>query len=191
MMIVDCMFGFRIEVKRFSWSIRRPVPPPGYVPFDSGKAHCQAGRCPNCGAGKPAASGGHGGFQDRAVQNVMRAIERLDRRWRCGAPGWKPMFELFSTDLDPESPPHTSMLKCHPSRYGAGKFGCCGAKIWHDFCDFDEGNNYKKGTWNHYYLPTRTENALKAGRITKQELFQAGNHIQQGLDAFGFCEVGP
>jgi hypothetical protein len=137
MQIEDRMFGFIVTVKEFDLTMKRPVPPKGYIEFNSKRAHCQAGKCPNCGHEKPGTWHGHGGFQNRDVQNLMRALDRLERRID------KPSYELFSTHLDSENP---MMLKCHISRFSVGEFMCCKAKIWHDF--FSEDG---KG-WKYYYL---------------------------------------
>jgi len=133
-----------IPKKEFKWEMKRPTPPKGYIKFNSNKAHCQRGECPNCGHEKPGTSGGHGGFQDRDIQNIMRMVTRLENRIPYGDENWKCGFDLFSMDLFPEEEKYSTMLKCHPSRYGIGEFCCCKAKIWHDFYG---------GEWDYYYLP--------------------------------------
>lgn len=156
----DILFGFELEVEDFDFSEKRPVPPQGYVPFNSTKAHCQAGKCPNCGEEKPGITSGgknNHGFQDRRVQNVQRALDRLEERVPYENPNWKCGAELFATNLN-HNKDECSMLKCHPSRWAMGEFMCCGAKIWHDFCSFEEGKNFKKDTWNYYYKPTNNIN---------------------------------
>lgn len=148
MEIKDNMFGFTVTVKTFDLTEKRPVPPRGYIEFNSNRAHCQAGKCPNCGKEKPGRGGGHGGFQNRDVQNLMRAMDRLERR------SDRPSYKLFSTHLNSENP---TMLKCHTSRFSVSEFLCCGAKIWHDFF-----SGAGKG-WKYYYKPTaRNNNTLQS-----------------------------
>jgi hypothetical protein len=153
MMVKDSMFGFEIKVKSFSFNMKRPKPPAGYIQYK--KANCQSGKCPNCGHEKPGTVGGHknaDGFQDRDVQNVLKAMQRLVRR--LPEDKWKPFYVLFSIDLDPTKEKYATMLKCHPSRFGRGKFYCCEAEIWHDFFD---------GGWDYYYKPTnKNKNTLDA-----------------------------
>ena len=149
MILKNSMFGFALTPTKFKWINERPSPPKGYIEYNSKRANCQSGKCPNCGTEKPGTSGGCGAFQDREIQNLMRALKRLNER---DHPTWTPFYELFSIDLDPEQPQYSTMLKCHPSRYGTGKFSCCDAQIWHDFfCD--EGKS-----WKYYYKPTAKKN---------------------------------
>ena len=149
MILKDSMFGFELTPQNFKWINERPIPPKGYIEYNSKRANCQSGKCPNCGKDKPGTSGSYGAFQDRQIQNLMRALKRLSE---INHPNWKCFYELFSIDLDPEQAQYSTMLKCHPSRYGIGEFLCCGAKIWHDFL-----NNCGKG-WNYYYKPTEINN---------------------------------
>jgi len=80
MIIKDSMFGFELNQTKFNWINKRPIPPNGYIPYNSKRAHCQSGKCPNCGKEKPGTGSGHGGFQDRQIQNLWRALERLNER---------------------------------------------------------------------------------------------------------------
>ena len=148
MIRAETMFGFEICPTKFKWVMRRPAPPRGFIEYNSKRANCQTGYCPNCKAEKPGTLGGNGGFQDRQIQNLMRSLKRLSDRLHPDCPNWKPFYELFSIDLDPGRQKHSTMLKCHPSRYGTGKFLCCGAEIWHDF--FSENGQ----GWKYYYKPT-------------------------------------
>ena len=150
MILKDSMFGFEISPTKFNWNNERPSPPKEYIEYNSRRANCQSGRCPNCGTEKPGTSGCDGTFQDREIQNLMRALKKLNKR---DHPNRKPFYELFSIDLDPEQPQYSTMLKCHPSRYGTGKFSCCSAEIWHDFfSDQDKG-------WKYYYESTAKKNS--------------------------------
>ena len=138
-------FCFKIEPKLFNNANRRPLPPPGYVKFNSSKANCQSEKCPNCGAEKPATAGGHGGFLDKDIMAVDRAMTRLwEKRWDLLH---KPHFDLFCADVSNPGEERL-MLKCHPSRFGVSEFCCCGAKIWHDFFEYP---------WDYYYLPKNKE----------------------------------
>ena len=116
-MIKEQMFRFEIEQKPFSWDNQRPTPPQGYIEFNSHKAHCQAGKCPNCGDEKPGIGPGKrdGGFQNREIQNLCRNLECVNKRLNIGHPNWKPEYELFSKDLFPEKEKYQSMIKCHPT----------------------------------------------------------------------------
>lgn len=152
MIVCDILFGFEIEQKNFNWPTQRPQPPKDFIPFNHKKAHCQAGKCPNCGHEKPGISYNGGGFQDREIQNLDKALERKNHRLPADHPNWKPDYESFSIDLDPDRPEHDSMLKSHPSRHSTGYFCCCKARIWHDFYSEDG-----KG-WAHYYKPTAKNN---------------------------------
>ena len=151
------MFGFEIKVKTFSFNMKRPKRPAGFIPYNHKRANCQSGKCPNCGSEKPGTVGksnNSDGFQDRNVQNVFRAMIRLELRLPVDQ--WKPFHELFSVDLDSTKEKYSTMLKCHPSRFGKGKFCCCNAEIWHDF-----GGNI--GEWNYYYKPSsKDKNTLSA-----------------------------
>lgn len=150
------MFGFELTQTKFNWIDARPKPPEGYIEYNDKKANCQSGKCPNCGEEKPGTGGGRGGgFQDRQIQNLMNALDRINERLDTDHPHWKPHFDLFSIDLDPDKEKYSTMLKCHPSRYGTGKFLCCGAEIWHDF--ISEGGK----SWKHYYKPTKDKTLKK------------------------------
>ncbi len=143
------LFGWdwKIPKKEFKWELKRPVPPKGYILYSYKKQ-----KCPNCGAEKAGySSGGHTGFQDREIQNILRMTNRLEERYNYGEDNWKCDYDLFSIDLIPERDKYDSMLKCHPSRYDTGSFSCCGAKIWHDF--YDESEDKRMPSWNYYYLP--------------------------------------
>ena len=143
---IDITFNSRIRIE---WNNAKP--PKSYLPYNSSKANCQNGSCPNCKTEKPGTIYHGGNFQNRFIQNIYRAMKRLDNREYAN---WKPFHELFSVDLDSSRPKYETMLKCHPSRYGIGKFSCCGAKIWHDYNDA----NFSKigGGWSYYYQPTNT-----------------------------------
>jgi hypothetical protein len=154
MIVKDAMFGFEIKVKEFSFEPIKPKPPAGYIPYNRMKANPVSGKCPNCGKACLGTVSYGGGFQDRDVQNVSKAMDRLERRFTEDY--WKPDYELFSTDLDPTKGKHETMLKCHPSRYGKEYFCCCKAEIWHDF-----GGDI--GKWNYYYRPSaKDKNTLTA-----------------------------
>ena len=148
MKIRDSMFGFEIEIKKFNLELKRPKPPAGYVEFNYRKVGPSTGKCPNCGAEKPGTLGLRDGFQDREIQNLSRAMNRLGKR-----DNQKCSYELFSVDLDPDQGECQTMLKCHPSRYGISEFTCCRAKIWHDFFDDPDAKNISAG-WKYYYKPT-------------------------------------
>ena len=152
MIVRDSMFGFELRPFKFNWKDERPKPPAGYIEFNSNRAHCQSGKCPNCGKEKPGKIGLSDVFQDRQIQNLWRALKRMNRKYCPEDPHWKPSYELFSLDIDPDKDKYESMIKCHPSRYGTGEFTCCGAKIWHDF-----HSKSLKG-WKHYYKPTANNN---------------------------------
>ncbi len=136
----------------YHWEKKRPTPPQDYIEYNSKNANCQSGKCPNCDQEKPGTSSGHGGFQNRQIQNLMRALCRLNERYGPDDTHWKPFYELFSIDLNPKEQRYATILKCHPSRYGTGTFSCCGAKIWHDFYD----------DWKYYYKPTKANNQTLA-----------------------------
>jgi len=144
---IDSMFGFELTSEPFDlWEGRRPKPPAGYVKFNSNKAHCQSGFCPNCKAEKPGrmSSGinNGGGFQDKGVMQLHRAMNRLDHYlWKRGI---FRTFELFATNINSKT--DSCMVKGHPSRFGTGEFTCCHAQIWNDFV----------GEWAYYYKPTGT-----------------------------------
>ena len=200
MKVKDKLFGFEVESIPFDNNVRRPKPPKGYISFNSRNAHCQKGKCPNCGAEKPGVSGGGGrghGFQDKMVMDISRATERIEKFYwnnehlrpkyegdNCVEEtnfSSKHSYDLFCTDVG------GVMLKCHWSRWSAGEFCCCGAKIWHDFCGKDvEGTNFKSDTWNHYYLPTQVEKQVEEGKIKVEDLVQVNDNRQEGLSAFGF-----
>jgi len=129
MKIKEKMFGFEIAQKPFPWINQRPVPPRGYIEFNSKKAHCQSGKCPNCGTEKPGIGPQErsGGFQDRQIQNLIRALDKKNKL-DMDHQNWKSSYELFSIDLIPEYGEMGSMLKCHPSRYGIEEFMCCGVR---------------------------------------------------------------
>jgi hypothetical protein len=143
---IDTIFNSRIRIE---WNNAKP--PKGYLPYNSSKAYRQKGLCPNCKAEKPGTYYDEGGFQNRFVQNVYRAMKRLDNREYAN---WKPSYELFSVDLDTSKPKYSTMLKCHPSRYSIGKLYCCGAKIWHDFANKNQPES--RFAWAYYYQPTNT-----------------------------------
>ena len=152
MRVNDSMFGFEIKVKTFSFDEIRPKPPIGFIPYCKKKANSITGKCPNCGKEHPGTIGTDDGFQDRDIQNIFRAMKRLERR--LPEDKWKPFYELFSIDLDSTKDKYSTMLKCHHSRFGNGKFCCCDADIWHDFID---------SSWNYYYKPTsKDKNTLSA-----------------------------
>lgn len=157
------MFGFEIRQKEFTWKNKRPIPPKGYIEFNSRRVHPQAGECPNCGQEKPWIGPGKrdGGFQDRQIQNLWRNLERVNRKLSVNHPNWKPTYELFSLEIHFEKGTYQSMIKCHPSRYGIGEFGCCKAQIWHDFYD-DLDAKYPSASWKYYYKPTeKNKNTLQ------------------------------
>jgi len=146
MEIIENIFGFEIEQQPFTWNNDRPTPPKKYIKFNSRMA-----KCPNCGTEKPGIGRGkrNSGFKDRQIQNLWRALGRTNEKLALDHPNWKPSFELFSIDLIPEKRETSTMLKCHPSRYGTGKFLCCGAAIWHDLYGDD---------WTYFYKRTKKNN---------------------------------
>ena len=155
MIVKDVIFGFELNPQKFNWKNERPKPPQGYIEFNSNRAHCQSGKCPNCGHEKPGIIYYGGGFQDRMIQNLKNALDRLSNRLSMDDPHWKPDYEFFWTDIDSEQPKQSTQLNCHPSRYGIGEFYCCKAKIWHDFHSDIKG-------WKYYYKSTaKNKNTLQ------------------------------
>jgi hypothetical protein len=147
----EMMFGFLLFQTLFNWNESPPKSPPGYKKYNR-----NIGKCPNCGSEKSGITYGSsgGGFQDKKVNQLFKALVRLSNRLSFDDQHWKPFYQLFSTDLIPERGKYQSMLKCHPSRYSTGKFHCCGAKIWHDF--LKDPINKNLNAWNYYYFPTDT-----------------------------------
>lgn len=143
--MIDKMFGFELKQEPFDWIYRRPSPPNEYIEFNHNK-----GLCPNCGTERPGTVSGKNadGFQDRRIQNLWRAFKRVNDL-ECDYLERKSLYDLFNSDIIPEKGP----LNCHPSRFGIGKFACCGAQIWHDFYT-DPGKKPSIGEWKHYYHPT-------------------------------------
>jgi hypothetical protein len=110
-------------------TVKRPTQPEGYVQFNMSKA-CK--KCPVCGAPGPNMHGiGGASFQDERVQKFA---DDLDLREDLNG------YSRLCEEID------GVMLKCHWSRYGTEKFGCCGTLIWHDF-----GGGELSSKWNYYY----------------------------------------
>ncbi len=152
MVIRDSMFGFEIETKKFNLSSQRPIPPKGYIPFYPDRNNYQCSKCPNCGSRNQEIYYKLGGFKERDIQNLMRAMIRLDNRGRSNH---KTLAELFELNLNPLRGAHRTMLKCHTSRYGIGQFSCCGAKVWHDFYE-SKTTLIPEERRMYYYKPTRS-----------------------------------
>lgn len=94
------IFGIEIEEMTFRWDDKKPTPPSGYLKYNANKANCQSGKCPNCGHKKPPTGPGKSdnGFQDRQIQNLWRALYKLNNRLDVEHPNWKSSYELFSLD---------------------------------------------------------------------------------------------
>ena len=87
MIIKEAMFGLELTQQKFKSINKRPIPPKGYIEYNSKRATCQSGKCPSCGKDKPGTSGSYGAFQDRQIQNLMKALKGLSEidhpNWKC------------------------------------------------------------------------------------------------------------
>jgi hypothetical protein len=72
---IDTIFNSRIRIE---WN--KAKSPKDYLPYNSSKAYSQKGLCLNCKAEKPGTFYDEGCFQNRFIQNVYRAMKRLDNR---------------------------------------------------------------------------------------------------------------
>ena len=124
--------------------IKRPAPPPGYVPFQwryrQVDKYTNAPLCPNCDA--PAKAGDRWGyvwevtaFTDPAAQAVFDQARNA---------GWVP-----NGALDPAYTCDGQPVLAHWSRYCTGYCIVCGVRFWHDFVG-----------WQYYYLPLKGQLSL-------------------------------
>ena len=114
--------------------VRRPEPPPGYMPFKWKTKPYEHDRnikvqlCPVC---DNFGSAWHsGGFADQGAQKFYEELLAANDGY-CS-------FEVMLTEYE------GAHIRDHWSRYGEGECTDCGVKYWHDFVGYP---------WRYYYNP--------------------------------------